>query len=230
MAICTFGPTVVGIRGTIGGITFSQSKSGPYCKAWSRGATQQGLLQDLIRGQLASMGTPWTAMSDAQRLAWDTFAATPNEYDYNAFGQQYWLSGYSWYVRCGIRRRLVNLAVSSTPPSGAAATSVSGLTLELHPTTATNSYLSWTAGTFAATDSLFAFLSICPSAGNVKPNQPMRLLIPLYNPGNGPLNITPYLQFLNMEVPIGYKGFLNAYKQALYGNRSVVAQVSDVSS
>lgn len=230
MALCKFGPTVVGLRGTIGGITFSQSKSGPYCKAWSRGATQQGFIQDIVRGQLGSMGTPWTALSDIQRTAWNKFAAAPNELDYDPWSDQYFLSGYSWYVRCGIRRRLVNLGVSATPPSGAAATAVTGLTLDLHPTTSESSYLDYTPGTFGATDSIFAFLSICPSAGNVKPNQPFRLFLPVYNPPDGPIDITPFLQYLNMEVPAGSKGFANIYKQAAAGNRSVVAQVSAVST
>lgn len=230
MALCKFGPTVVGLRGTIGGLTFSASKSGPYVKSWSRGSTHQGPVQDLVRGQLASMGSLWSALSDGERAAWDAFAAAPNELDYDPFGDLYSLSGYAWYVRAAIRRALVGLPVSSTPPSGAAATAVTGLTLALHPTTSASSYLDWTAGSFAATDSLLGFISICAGPGNVQPNQPFRIVIPLYNPGNGPFDFTGLLNYFKLEVPVGYKGFMNVYKQALYGNRSVVAQVSDISS
>ena len=77
MAITELGVIIVGVRGTIGGITFSANKSGTYAKSLvtpSNPGTPNQLVQ---RGIIATMGSKWRALSAAQQAAWDAFAAAP---------------------------------------------------------------------------------------------------------------------------------------------------------
>jgi len=103
MAIIKIGAPLTGIRGTIGGITYSENKSGTYAKAWGMPTNPNSPKQTTERAFVAQLSASWRAMSDAQRTAWDTFAALPAQELTNSLGEAYYASGWNWYVKCNVR-------------------------------------------------------------------------------------------------------------------------------
>lgn len=111
MAVCKLGTTVVGLRGTIGGITYQQNKSGPTAKVWARSAQSNAPYQQLCRGQMARWGDVWRGLTPAEQADWDSFAAAPPETDYDRFGTLVYRTGFQWLCRLNQRRALL----TSTP-------------------------------------------------------------------------------------------------------------------
>lgn len=100
MAIVEFGPTVVGISGTIGGITFSRNKSGPYATNWYRSTNPNSQDQSRDRGQMGSLPQQWRDLTQQQRDDWDTYAGLIAQKKVNSLGQNYYISGYNWFCSC----------------------------------------------------------------------------------------------------------------------------------
>ncbi|MBA7656717.1 hypothetical protein ES703_64644 [subsurface metagenome] len=103
MAITKVGPPLAGIRGTIGGIVYSEGKSGTYARLWSKGSNPRSPEQMRERGYLARMPALWADLTDLQRAAWRTFADDPAQELENPLGENYFASGYNWFTKCNIR-------------------------------------------------------------------------------------------------------------------------------
>lgn len=83
------------IRGSINGTTFSQNRYGAYARNRTVLANPNTPNQALIRASLATAAQSWKVLSDAQRLAWQTYAAaTPVP---NRVGDMVHLSGIAAY-------------------------------------------------------------------------------------------------------------------------------------
>ena len=100
--IVKFGVMVVGARGTIGGATFSANKSGPYARAWSKGANPKSTLQSSQRGGLGDLAASWRDLTQVQRDDWITYAALPAQDLINSLGETYSISGFNWYVKINL--------------------------------------------------------------------------------------------------------------------------------
>lgn len=103
MAITKIGPPLSGIRGTIGGITYSANKSGPYAKLWAPPVNPRSPNQSIERSYISQMPELWRDMTDVQRAAWDTFAALGAQELENSLGEAYYASGYNWFSKCNVR-------------------------------------------------------------------------------------------------------------------------------
>ena len=227
MAITKLAETITGIRGTIAGVTYSANRSGTYIKKWAKGVNPQSMLQQIVRGLPAAVGPYWNALTDEQRTDWDQFALVPNELDFNSLGVQYFLSGYNWFVRANVRRALVDLAPTDTPPSGPAATAVTGLSLDAEYSLAGELIVDWTDDQFEETDSLIIEAAPAQGKNRTAPPNIWRKVYAHQNPGNDPIDIaTAYNGFFGDPID-DYRIFLRAFKQAEAGNRSVVAVTSD---
>lgn len=119
MAIIKLGPPIAGIRGTIGGITFSENMACTYAKLWSRGPNPRTPKQSTERSFLSDMPILWNALSDAQRDAWRAFAADPAQEKTNALAEAYYASGYNWFCTCNVRLFRVGRADIQNPPAQA---------------------------------------------------------------------------------------------------------------
>lgn len=102
MAIVKLGPLVVGVRGTVGGSTFSANKAGPYIKAWGRGSNPRTEFQSLHRAKLIGLSQAWKAISTANKDDWNTYAALPAQDLENSLGETYSISGFNWFVRINL--------------------------------------------------------------------------------------------------------------------------------
>ncbi len=114
MAIVTIGAPLSGIRGTIGGTTFSANKSGPYAKQLSQPSNPRTPRQQLERGFMARMPALWNDMSGAQRAAWNTFADLAAQELFNSLGEGFFASGFNWFTKTNIR--LLRAARSTIVP------------------------------------------------------------------------------------------------------------------
>ena len=116
MAICKFGPTVIGIRKTVAGLTFSAGSAGACVRPWVPSSVPDTVRQTAQRSLLATLAVQWRALDYLQRAAWSALAAAPPEADHNSLGVQYYLSAMQWHNRVNTRLILAGLPYSPDPP------------------------------------------------------------------------------------------------------------------
>ena len=102
MSIIKFGAMVVGARGTAGGLIFSANKSGPYVRAWSKGANPQTSLQQSQRATLGDLAGRWRDLTVAEQDDWIDYADDAAQELTNSLGETYFISGFNWYVRINL--------------------------------------------------------------------------------------------------------------------------------
>lgn len=119
MAITKIGPPLSGIRGTIGGVTYSANGASTYAKAWSKGPNPRTSKQSDERTFLSRMPALWGALTPAQRAGWRTFAADPAQELFNSLGDGYFASGFNWFVKCNIRNLRVTAPIRDDFPTQA---------------------------------------------------------------------------------------------------------------
>lgn len=117
MAIIKLGALVVGIRGTIGGVTFSESLAGPYARVWTSGVNPRTNLQSEQRRFWSLLHSDWDDITQGQRDDWDTWAALVAQKQTNPLGEDYYLSGYQWFLKCNARLLHAALAIIEDPPA-----------------------------------------------------------------------------------------------------------------
>jgi hypothetical protein len=110
------GTLIVGVRGTVGGATFSANKAGPYAKVWNRGSNPRTQRQLFQRNSLVQPSAGWRALSAANKTAWNTFAALPAQQLTNTLGVAYYISGFAWYVKLSTNLILAGAAPIATAP------------------------------------------------------------------------------------------------------------------
>ena len=116
MAITKIGPPLSGIRGTIGGVTYSANGSSTYAKAWSKGPNPRAAKQSTERTFLARMPALWAAINAGQRADWRSFASEPEQELFNSLGDGYFASGFNWFTKCNIRNlRVGNPIIDDAP-------------------------------------------------------------------------------------------------------------------
>ena len=133
MAKTKLAAPLAGIRGTVGGLTYSANGSGTFVKAWSPPSNPQTPPQMTERSYLALMPGLWNALSSAQRTGWDTFAALPAQELFDSLGQSYFASGWNWFCKCNVRLLRVGRSTISAAPVIArpAAPSIDALTVTI---------------------------------------------------------------------------------------------------
>lgn len=134
MAICKFGTSVTGIRGTLGGATYSANKAGPYLRAWRMPALSQTSLQTRQRAALSRYGQLWRGMTSSLRADWGTWAALAAQARTNALGETYYLSGWQQFVAINQARFQVALAPTTAVPTIAMPNTPTILTLSAYAT------------------------------------------------------------------------------------------------
>lgn len=89
--------------GSVGGTTYSHTRSGMYMRARSIPVNPNTGFQLQVRTALTSLVTRWTSvLTTAQRAAWNLYGAnTPVT---NALGDPINLSGQNWYIACNTPR------------------------------------------------------------------------------------------------------------------------------
>lgn len=104
--------------GSVGTLTYTESRQGATVRQKVNPAQPRSTEQLSIRAILAQASRAWGALTDANRTAWDNYAASRTEPD--AFGNQVSLSGQNWFVRLTCRLLNQSKAQVDTPPTASA--------------------------------------------------------------------------------------------------------------
>ena len=219
MAIIKLGATVIGIRGTIGGITYSANGSGPYCRGWSGALKKRTSLQSIQRAHVAELGQSWRSLTSAQQTAWNALSAAPPEAVTNSLGETIVLSGYQWFCKIVARRFLVASAPSLLAPTTAAPTFNSYYNFNARAAGSIESQFNY--GTWTAADFMIFDLTVYPSIGVATPTGNWKQIWADHPTNNGWTYITtPYYAAFGQPI-VGQRAFLRCATQSPDGLRSV---------
>ena len=230
MAIIKLGVTVVGIRGTIGGMMFSANKSGPYARAWSKGANPRTPIQSAQRSTLGAIPSLWRALTPGERTAWDVFADLPAQERTNSLGETFFASGFNWFTI--INTRLINIGRSPRTAvpvqSRPTAPTLTSLVLPFLAQQATK--VTYPSATFEPDFDQVVEVGVTISTGHtVSIDNFLQLLLDQNPPDQDNEFVTPYLERWNLEGS-QLKGFGKLYRQTTDGLRSSAGTASFVSS
>lgn len=118
MPLIKYSGIVYGISGSIGGSTFQQTRGQNIVRSKPLPSSRSSALQTTQRNSFVSANNLWQLLSPSEKDAWNVFAASPPETDYDSFGDIRLLTGYSWFCRIFSRLNGVGSAMVLTPPSG----------------------------------------------------------------------------------------------------------------
>jgi len=219
MAIVSFGAPITGIRGSIGGITYSGNKSGPYAKLWAKGSNVRTPPQSVDRLLLASLAARWRTLDAGDRADWDTFAADPAQELTNSLGEPYYISGFLWWNK--ISRELIRAGRDPlesgwnvTKPTAPAI-----LTLRVSAG-AVASQITYAADTFTPSHDCIIDMCLGQSIGAIaKPLKPL-CLGAWQTPGGTSLDISAAVDAAFATVQVGQRAFAEISKQHILGYRS----------
>ena len=230
MAIIKLGVTVVGIRGTVGGMTFSANKAGPYAQAWYKGANPRTLPQTAQRGRLGSIPQLWRALSGAQQTAWDTFAALPAQELFNSLGESYFISGFGWFSKTNIRLIAVGRATTTATPVIARPAAPTITSLQLPFLAEQYAKVVYPSGEFAASQDIIIEIATSISDGRQVAPSNFLSLARDQDPND---TETGFLEQYNTRVNLTglqRKGFALVYRQTTEGLRSSPGAVDFIST
>lgn len=228
MAKALMGPTVIGLRGTIGGITFSANKSGPYAKSYARPPYSAGPKMQLPRGLLVSTARGYAALTPAEKNNWRLFGLSPNEPDYDPWGSVRYLTGFQWWQRAGLRRLAMGDPPTSTVPT-TAMTAPAGCSLQAgHPAGLLNIEIWWSNATFTANEYAAGYIAMRAGGGLQYSTSGYLSMLQTKSPGANGEDITSAVYSAFGDPPVGSLLFCRLWKQAPLGNRSPVVNLRAV--
>ena len=230
MAIIKLGVTVVGIRGTIGGMTFSVNKSGPYARAWSKGSNPRTTAQTAERSTLGSIPALWRDLTPGQKAFWNAFAALPAQERTNPLGETFFASGYNWFTI--INTRLINMSraprISIPTQSRPSAPTISSLVLPFLPQQATK--ITYPSAEFDPDFDQVIDIGVVISTGRtVSVRNFLQLKLDQNPPDSDNEFVTPYIDRWNLNGT-QVKGFAEVFRQTTDGLRSSAGVASFIST
>jgi len=225
MAIVKFGPTVIGIRGTIGGVTFSANSTAAYAKQWSRPPASRTSKQVETRNSMVENAQMWTDLSDAEKLEWNVYAGKPAETDFDPWGFQRFLSGFQWFCRAQQRRSTLDLVNPGDSCEAPAPAPITGLVITVETGTG-DSWVTWDDDIFDVDDAIIMYLAFSPNTGAADAFRNWKMILALQNPPNGGVSFHALYQAAFGNIPAGFKCFCLAYKQHPAGDRSTLASTN----
>lgn len=222
MAVIKMGTIVTGIRGTVGGLTFSANKSGPYARTWARGANPRSNLQSDARTNFAQLSGMWKTLSSADQETWEDFAAAPEQVRQNAFGEDYYISGFAWFLALSIQLDNADRAWISTAPvlPKPDTPTISAVTVSAGVEDCT---IEFDEGTFDPDYDCVIGTVLGQSIGALSLPAPVVYTASYQTPLHPSLNFTDALFARWGNPQVGQRAFIAIVRQSLEGYRSLPA-------
>jgi len=101
--------------GSIGGMTMSKNKQGYYLRSRTVPSNPQTISQTAVRNGLSALASNWTALTQAQRDAWNLYSKNVTIILNN--GQTKVLSGFNWYVGANQLRLVASESIQNDAPT-----------------------------------------------------------------------------------------------------------------
>lgn len=228
MAKYKIGTVVAGIRGTVGGITFSQNKSGIYMKRWRRGSNPRSSKQTSHRGILSDLASAWRDVTESDKADWAAYAIDPAQAQTDPWGVTYYLSGFHWYVKVNTGLIYVGRATTSTPPTAAAPVAPVISTFAAYATGGAASEITWPNGTFGAGEDCVLFVAIASLYGAESAPANQRLILSKQSPGATGETFQSELEAAFGSISVNQKVWAFLYKQSSEGRRGPVMSAAAV--
>ena len=115
MAIVTFGPIVDGARGSIAGVTFGNSRSGPTARRRQKPVFPRSEVQGRRNAMLGLVAQRWRDdLSAATRADWATLADVTDFT--NSLGETYQVQPNALFIRSATNLELANITWDNTAP------------------------------------------------------------------------------------------------------------------
>lgn len=223
MAIAKLGVLVTGIRGTVGGATFSANKSGPYLRPWSKPPNPRTAYQSIHRSTLAWTAGQWRNLTPAQRTAWNVWAALPAQEKTNSLGEAYYCSGFNWYVCINTRLERMGLTWRTSPPVVPRPAAQPCTNLHIVEGAGGGDGALWYAPYSFVGFCLVAHLAVSQGAGALTVYSGFLEVLCSSTPGDSTMNFAPLLRLKLGYAIAGNRYHVRLYKQTTDGVRSAAA-------
>jgi len=222
MAKVKMGVVVTGLRGTVGGMTFSANRAGNYAKVWTRSANARTWRQSVRRQALSVNAMAWRDLDPGDQAYWDAFGADVGQEQMDPFDNGYYLSGFQWSVKVNSWMKSVGRAAVSTPPAGTvpAAPTVTGFQVSAGATTC---HFHYALGEFTPYFDAVVFVGMAAGRGNFVVPGPQPLVLGSQVPGGTSLDFTTGLMAVFGRVFVTQRAFLKVCRQTTDGYRSAAA-------
>lgn len=226
MAIIQFGALVAGIRGTLGGVTYSGNGAGAYIKSWARPTNPRTQAQESVRAQASAIGAWWRSLSQSQRDDWNTWAANGAQVQYNVFGEPYFLSGAQFGGRVNRWRQSAGLAFRNDEPTDSwpVAPTLSALAAQID-TGVFSLVLTYPSAEWAAGEYLIAFATRTFGRGAARPGRGWRLIAAIESPGDTSQHLTDEFTDIFGEPAAGDRVHLRLAIQTAQGLRGPTSEI-----
>ena len=220
MARIKFGGTIAGIRGTIGGLTFSANGTGTYVRSWGKGSSKPTPFQAPERSNLGVLPAAWNALTDGEREYWSYWALLPAQERTNSLGDPYFLSGYQAFLWINRQLQTVQRDPVATPPTIPKPAAPTVVTYAVYPSGDTElSFIEFDPDLFDDED-LVLMVEIGPSQSRISRPASRGIILAVQTPGVDTFEFQTEMENLLGTVQVGNTGYLVAHRQTVEGLRS----------
>lgn len=222
MAKVKFGVIVTGIRGTVGGMTFSANASGSHARIWTRSSNPRSTLQQTARNRLATNALSWRSVSPTDQATWAAYAAANPQTD--VFGNTYYWTAFQAYVKINGQLLYVNRAPSPTAPTSTVPAAPTGCTATL-AVSSTPCVITITTAEFSPSCDFLCFICLGTGTGLSVPPGPLQFIKFQTTPNTSPVTITTELAAVFGTLNTQQRAFVDIYRQTKDGVRSAPMRV-----
>jgi len=115
MAKVQYGAMITALRGSIGGWTFQENRSGNIVRLKPRCTSFKTARSSIAVSEMLQFVAAYTGLTPAQKADWEDFAEINDHQD--RFGNVNTLTGQNWFISVNRNRQILGLSVLNSPPT-----------------------------------------------------------------------------------------------------------------
>lgn len=117
MAKIKLSPLITEIGGKLGNVVFQRNPTGPFARNLVIPANPNTSAQQTARSRMTVRSKAWAGLTEGQRLAWNTAAASGDWTLTDSFGNEFNPTGEQLYIQLNINGETVGAGPYVTPPA-----------------------------------------------------------------------------------------------------------------